>query len=149
MAEDEPRRPDLPGAIGSALAIALGIATYVAAADYSDLGAVFPRTIGGLLVALGATYLALLARGRTRRASQAAGSNLRRAGVALIMLGWAWALEPLGFLWSSTLAFAALLFIANHVRRGPRTLALHVLAGALLLGGLYALFKHVLQVPLP
>jgi hypothetical protein len=149
LTENERRRPDLPGAIGGVLAIVLGIAAYAAAADYSDLGAVFPRTIGSLLVALGVTYLAVVARGRSQRAAQAAGSTLRRAGVAVTMLGWAWALEPLGFLWSSALAFAALLFIANHERRGPRILALHVLAGALLLGGLYALFKHALQVPLP
>lgn len=149
MTENERRRPDLPGAIGSVLAIALGIAAYAAAADYSDLGAVFPRTIGGLLIALGATYLVLVARGRTHRAALEAGSTWRRAGVALTMLGWAWVLQPLGFLWSSALAFAALLFIANHARRSPRTLAMHVLAGALLLGGLYALFKHALQVPLP
>ena len=62
-------RADIPGAIGSALMIGVGAAAFWAAADYSPLGSVFPRTIGGMLVALGVVYLTLVALGRTRRAA--------------------------------------------------------------------------------
>lgn len=52
-------RPDIPGAIGSALMVLLGAGAIWAARDYSDLGAVFPRTVGALLVALGSVYILL------------------------------------------------------------------------------------------
>jgi hypothetical protein len=148
MSEPTPGR-DTPGAIGSALLIGVGVAALVYSKEFSDLGAVFPRAIGGLLVAMGVLYLLLFALGRTKRAAPAAGSNLRRAGVAVVMLGWAFALTPLGFLASSALAFVLLLMLANHDRWTLRTALLYGGAGALVLVGLYALFKHALQVPLP
>lgn len=78
-------RADIPGAIGSVLMLAVGAAAFWAADDYSSLGSVFPRAIGALLVALGATYLVLVAMGRTRRAPAPEGSNLRRAGVSALL----------------------------------------------------------------
>jgi len=140
---------DTPGAIGSALLIGVGAAALVYSSEFSDLGAVFPRAIGGLMVAMGALYLVLFAMGRTHRAAPAVGSNLRRAGVAVVMLAWAFALEPLGFLASSAIAFVLLLVLANHERWTPRTVLSYGAVGVLVLGGLYALFKHALQVPLP
>ena len=149
MTEPDPPRRDIQGVVGGVLAILVGVAAYAGAAEFSALGAVFPHTIGLLLVLFGVMLLVMALRGRTRAPAPADGSHVRRAGVALVMAGWAWGLEPIGFLWSSALAFGALLFIANHAHRSPRTLALHGLAGAVLLLGLYALFKHALQVPLP
>lgn len=142
-------RADLPGAIGSALAIAVGGAAYWAARDYSPLGAVFPRTVGVLMVALGALYLIFVALGRTRRAAAIQGSSFRRGAVAAVMLGWGFALGPLGFLPSSAAAMALLIAIAHHGRWTPRTAVLFGAAAALVLVGLYALFKHALLVPLP
>lgn len=148
MNEPTPGR-DTPGAIGSALLIGVGVAALVYSSEFSDLGAVFPRAIGGLMVAMGLLYLVFYALGRTQRAAQAAGSDLRRAGVAVVMLAWAFALAPLGFLASSAIAFALLLVLANHDRWTPRTALVYGAVGVLVLGGLYALFKHALQVPLP
>ena len=148
MNEPTPGR-DTPGAIGSVLLIGVGVAALVYSSEFSDLGAVFPRAIGGLLVAMGVLYLVFYALGRTQRAAQPAGSDLRRAGVAVVMLGWAFALVPLGFLTSSAIAFVLLLVLANHERWTLRTALLYGTAGGLVLGGLYALFKQALQVPLP
>lgn len=142
-------RADIPGAVGSALLIGVGAAAFWAAADYSSLGSVFPRTIGAMLVVLGAVYLVFVATGRTRRARPGEGSNLRRVGVAAVMLGWAFALGPLGFLPSSAAAAAALLVIANHDRWSLRTALLYSVSTAIVLGGLYGLFKVILLVPLP
>ena len=50
---------------------------------------------------------------------------------------------------SRLLAFVLLLMLANHDRWTLRTALLYGGAGALVLVGLYALFKHALQVPLP
>jgi len=140
---------DLPGAVGCLIAIGIGAAALWFSADFSDLGAVFPRTIGALLVLLGVLYLLLVLLGRTSRPAPLGGSHLRRAGVAIVMLGWAFLLKPLGFLGSSALAFVALLMLANHYRWTARTGLVYGAAGAVLLGGFYALFKLVLLVPLP
>ncbi len=142
-------RPDVPGAIGSALMVLVGAGAIYAARDYSDLGAVFPRTVGALLVALGIVYILLVALGRTRRVTGSDGSTLRRTLVALIMLGWGFGLGPLGFLPSGAAAMAALLMVAQHERWTLRTALLYGLSTSLILAGLYVLFKHVLQVPLP
>ena len=142
-------RADWPGAIGSAIMVAIGAGAIWAARDYSDLGAVFPRSVGALLVVLGLFYLVLTAIGRTRRGAALDGSNVRRAGVAIIMLAWAFALGPLGFLPSSAAAMAALLLIAHHDRWTLRTALAYGFSAAAVLGLLYALFKHALQVPLP
>lgn len=142
-------RADIPGAIGSALIICIGAVAFWAAAEFSSLGSVFPRAIGALLVALGSVYVILVALGRTRRAAAPEGSNLRRTGVAVVMLAWGFALGPLGFLPSSAAAVAALLLIANPHQWTLRTALLYGSASALVLGALYALFKLVLLVPLP
>ena len=142
-------RADIAGAIGCVLMICVGAAAFWAANDYSPLGAVFPRTIGGMLVAFGVTYLILFALGRTRRAAAPDGSHLRRAGVAIVMLAWGFALVPLGFLTSSAAAAAALLVIANHHRWTPRTVLVYAGSCAVVLGALYSLFKLILLVPLP
>lgn len=129
--------------------IAIGAAAIWFAKDFSSLGSVFPLAVGGLLVALGLLYIVLVLLGRTRRAASGGGSDLRRTAVAVVMLGWAFTLDRIGFLPSSVAAFAALLVIANHERWSARTVLLYGGAGVLVLGGLYALFKHALLVPLP
>lgn len=142
-------RPDIPGAIGSGLMVLLGAGAIYAARDYSDLGAVFPRTVGALLVALGIVYILLVVLGRTRRVAGSDGSALRRTLVAIVMLGWGFALGPLGFLPSGAAAMAALLLIAQHDRWTLRTALLYGLSTSVILGGMYFLFKQILQVPLP
>ncbi len=142
-------RADLPGAIGSGIMVAIGAGAIWAARDYSDLGAVFPRTVGALLIALGTIYITLVALGRTRRAESAEGSSLRRALVAIVMLAWGFALGPLGFLPAGAAAMAALLLIAHHDRWTLPTALAYGFSTAAVLGLLYLLFKHALQVPLP
>jgi hypothetical protein len=140
---------DLRGALGSAAAVALGGAAIWASRDFSDLGAVFPRSVGALLVALGAVYIVLTLMGRTKDVASLEGSSLRRAAAALTMLAWAFMLGPLGFLASSAAAMAALLVIANHERWSLRRALLYAGSSALVLIGLYSLFKIALKVPLP
>lgn len=142
-------RHDWPGALGSALAIAIGGGAIWAAGDFSDLGSVFPRTIGGLMVALGSVYIAFTLLGKTRRAASLDGSFVRRAGVAVVMLGWAFGLGPLGFLGASAAACAALLVIANHDRWTLRMALIYGASTAFVLASLYLLFKIILLVPLP
>ena len=129
--------------------VLIGAAAIWAARDYSDLGAVFPRTVGALLVALGIVYIVLVVLGRTQRVAAVDGSSIRRALVAVVMLAWGFALGPLGFLPAGAAAMAALLMIAQHDRWTLRTALGYGLSTATVIGLLYTLFKHVLQVPLP
>ena len=62
---------------------------------------------------------------------------------------WGFALGPLGFLPAGAAAMAALLMIAQHDRWTLRTALGYGLSAATVIGLLYTLFKHVLQVPLP
>ncbi|MEO7941713.1 MAG: tripartite tricarboxylate transporter TctB family protein [Burkholderiaceae bacterium] len=142
-------RPDIPGAVGSGLMVVIGAGAIWAARDYSDLGAVFPRTVGALLVALGIVYIVLVLLGRSRRAEGEHGSATRRALAALVMLAWGFALGPLGFLPTGVAAMASLLLIAHHGRWTLRTAVIYGIATAVVLGLMYALFQHALQVPLP
>lgn len=143
------RSIDLAGVVGSVLAIVVGAAAVWAARDFSPLGAVFPRSVGALLIALGALYIAFALLGRTQRSAALTGSMPRRAAVAAVMLGWGFALGPLGFLPASAVAMALLIAIANHDPWSARTAVVYGAAAGVVLIALYALFKHVLLVPLP
>lgn len=140
---------DVPGLIGCLLAVALGIAAIAASGDFSPLGAVFPRAISALMIVFGLAYVVLALRRPLPRPSAAPGSALRRIGTVAVMLAWAFALQPIGFLTSSVCASAALLLLAQHDRWTLRAALLYSLATALVVGGLYTLFRFVLQVPLP
>lgn len=140
---------DLGGALGCVLAMAVGGGAFWAARDYSMLGAVFPRTVGALMVALGALYLVFVLLGRTRAAAALQGSHLRRALAAAVMLAWGFALGPLGFLTSSAVAMALLVLVAQHEPWRARSAVVCVLSCSAVLLGLYALFQHALLVPLP
>ncbi len=145
---DTPRR-DAGSMIACAAFIALGIAAFWAAGDFSPLGSVFPRTVSALLVFFGALYLVLSwLRPKPPREGEG-GARGRQAAVAAVMLIWAFVLEPVGFLVSSVVAFALLLVIAHYGKWSPRLATMYAIGAALVLGGLYLLFKVALQVPLP
>ncbi|MEP7282688.1 MAG: tripartite tricarboxylate transporter permease [Rubrivivax sp.] len=141
--------PDRAGAAGVVLMMGIGAAALTFSSEFSDLGSVFPRAIGTLLIVLGALYLLRVWRGLTARGEALEGSTPRRIAVAAVMLGWAFALPWLGFLGSGAVAFALLLLVAHHGRWTPRRALLYALVGSVLLGALYALFKLALKVPLP
>ena len=143
------RRRDIGGAVGCVLAVIIGAAAIWNARNFSALGAVFPRTMSALMIALALLFLVLVLMGRTRPAEPAGGSNWRRAGVAVVILAWAYLLVPLGFLGASAAAIVALLVIANHNPWTPRTVLGYGISAAFVLAAFYVVFKHVLQVPLP
>jgi putative tricarboxylic transport membrane protein len=142
-------RSDWPALVGSVVAIGLGAAAFWAARDFSPLGAVFPRSVGLLLVILGTLHVVFFALGRTRRAAPLDGSMLRRAAVAAVMLGWGLGLGMLGFLPASAVAMAALVAIAHHGRWTARAALVFTGASGTVLLALYGLFKFALLVPLP
>lgn len=142
-------RTDWAGALAALAAAAVGAAAIAYSGDFSDLGSVFPRTIGALLVALGIACAGLSLAGRLPRPAPLEGSNLRRFALIVTMLAWAFALPYLGFLAAGAAACAVLLLIANHDRWHARSIAVYALSTGGVLIGLYLLFGVVLKVPLP
>ena len=142
-------RFDLASAVSCLALIAIGLAAMYWANNFSTLGAVFPLVVSGLMVALSCLYLVMTWLRPTARRTHEAGSGIRRFGVMVVMLAWAFLLEPLGFLVSGIVAFAALLVVAHFDRWTARIVLLYGLAGVVVLGTLYSVFKFALQVPLP
>lgn len=129
--------------------IVLGIAAFSASSDYSTLGSVFPRTISALMVFLSVLYLVLSWLRPRAAPDRTTGSKGRQVAVVVIMVAWAFALQPIGFLTSSTIAFVLLLIIGHYGDWSPRLAVLYGGAAILVLGSLYVLFQVILQVPLP
>ncbi|MDH5540595.1 MAG: tripartite tricarboxylate transporter TctB family protein [Rhizobacter sp.] len=146
---DRSARRDTPGLLGCGLAVLVGVAALAYSGGFSPLGSVFPRTIGGLMIVLALLYTGLALRRPQAATAPAGGSTLRRAGTAAVLLAWAFALQPLGFLFSSICGCIALLLLAQHDRWTPRTGLVYGLATMFVLGALYVLFRFVLKVPLP
>lgn len=142
-------RPHYAGIAGAAFFIAAGALALWHSREFSALGAVFPRTMAALMIVLSIAYIATTLLRPRGAEPQPPGSAWRRGGLMVVFLAWSLLLEPLGFLTSSIAAFAAILVIANYDRWTPRTVVAYGLAGAVVLGGLYAIFRYVLQVPMP
>lgn len=131
------------------LFIVIGVTAFVAADDFSMLGSVFPKTVSALVVVFSCLWL-LLSWIKPRDMVRAVdGSVLRQVAVGLIMLAWAFLLEPVGFLACSVVAFALLLVVAHYGSCSRRMLMLYAGATVVVTGSLYLLFTLVLQVPLP
>ncbi len=140
---------DTAGVLCAVLLAAIGAASVWAARDFSDLGAVFPSTVGALMLVLGLLYLVFGITGKGQSTAALEGSLARRVALALVMLFWVFTLDALGFLVSSALSMGALLWIANYDRWHLRSVTLYGGSALLLLLGFYVLFKVVLGVPLP
>jgi len=147
MNENPPR--DIPGIAGSVVFIIVGMLAFWGARDFSPLGSVFPRTMAVAVIVFAAAYIAMALLRPSAPAAMPVGSPWRRGAVMVVLLAWAFLLGQVGFLATSVVAYTALLVIANYDRWTPRMAVIYAVVGTLVLGGLYWVFRHVLQVPLP
>lgn len=145
---EHPRR-DIPGIIGSAVFIVVGILAIWGAREFSPLGSVFPRTMAAAMILCAAVYIAMALLRPQAPAITPAGSNWRRGALIAVLLAWSFLFEKVGFLTTSVVAYAAILVIANYDRWTPRLAVTYTAVGAVVLGGLYSIFHFALQVPLP
>ena len=153
--------------LAAALALGLGVFALSRTGEMSELGAVFPRTAAILLI-LAALGLALRSLLRQRRAAatdpapKSEGPEVstevleaprvdrpRLAGIAIALMAWALLLKPLGFLVTAGLGLAAVGLVTYRERMSLTAALLHVLAGAVLVGGFYSLFVWVLKIAVP
>ncbi len=149
MNEPQPGGPDYLGIAGCAFFIVMGALALWYSREFTPLGSVFPRTIATLMVVLSIAYIAVTVLRPRGIQPQPAGSPWRRGGLMAVFVAWSLLLEPVGFLSTSIAAFVAILVISNYDRWTPRMAVAYGLVGAVVLGGLYAIFRFVLQVPLP
>jgi putative tricarboxylic transport membrane protein len=140
---------DWHGIAGCVLAIAGGAAAWYHAKEFSPMGAVFPRTLAVVMIIGAMAYIVVAFVRPARQAAKAQGSVWRRFALVAVMAAWSLFLEQVGFLATSSVCFAAILLIANYDRWTPRMAAVYAVASAIVVGGLYAIFRFVLQVPLP
>ena len=145
----EPLRRDIRGIVGCVVLIVAGALALTYSREFSALGAVFPRTVAAAMILLSVVYIAVAVMRPAAPRAQQEGSVWRRLALVAVMVAWAVLLETVGFLTTSIVAYAALLVIANYDRWTPRTAVAYVGVGAAVLGGLYAIFRFGLQVPLP
>jgi hypothetical protein len=145
----EPPRRDVRGIAGAAVAIAVGALAWYHAKEFSAMGAVFPRTVAAAMMIFAIVYIAVSILRPSAPATPPKGSTWRRVALVAVLVAWSVLLERVGFLATSIACFAAILVIANYDRWTPRSAATYAVAGAAVVGGLYAIFRFVLQVPLP
>lgn len=146
----EPRpKPHYTGIVAAAAFIVVGALALWHSRAFSPLGSVFPRTIAVTMVVLSIAYIATTLLRPKGTEAQPPGSVWRRTALMGVFVAWSLLLEPVGFLATSIACFTAILVIANYDRWTPRMAVAYGLVGAMVLGGLYAIFRFVLQVPLP
>lgn len=140
---------DIFGLIFCVLFLVIGIAIWWVSLRYSELGAVFPRTIATLLILLSGIYILRVMFKPQAIEYELEGSNIRRFLLFLTMVLWALSLDIFGFLTSSIVGFMAILLIANYDKWSIKKAVVFGLSGLSILIVLFVLFKVVLHVPLP
>ena len=148
MSEPRPR-PDYPAIAASAAFAAIGALALWHSRDFSALGSVFPRTVGTTMILLSIAHIVVVLGRRDPPQPRAVASTWRRVALVVVFVAWSALLERVGFLATSIVAYSAILVVSNYDRWTARMAIAYVLTGALVLGGLYASFRFLLQVPLP
>lgn len=140
---------DWPGLAGAAAAFALGVWMLQEAAAFTELAAVFPRTIALVMMAAAVLLSAQILIGSVRRARTEPGVPWRRAGLVATAAGWVLLVPVLGFLTASLAGFVAAMLVARFEAWTPARWAAFLAAAVIAVGGFYLLFAHVLGVPFP
>jgi putative tricarboxylic transport membrane protein len=148
------RRPDLAGAAVALVFFAVGLYALWTSFAMTMLGAIFPRTIGGVLMALSLVQIGLSLTGRGGQASGEGGDATaegltRRLGLVAVMVAWAILFPILGFVATSLVAVILLIAIAEHERTSPLMWLVRIAAIAAMVGIFYWLMVRVLFIPMP
>ena len=145
---------DRGGIAIAGLMIVVGAVAIWQTLDMSDSDSfVFPRAVAGAMILLSLVYiLRQLVRpgaGSNDEAGLVGGSNLRRSGLMVVMVGGSLAMPWTGFMISGIIVFAAIMLLAMYDEWTPRRRWLFPLVGLVVVVGFYLLFAELLSVPLP
>lgn len=119
----------------------------------TPMGAIFPRTVGGILVVLAAIQAArcLFGQGGASELEEGVdgGSRTRRLVVGGVMIGWAFLFPPIGFIVTSLAAVLILMLVAEFNPVPLRRRLLRTGLAAIMVGLFYWLMVSVLYIPMP
>lgn len=142
---------DFGSIIVSFFLILFAIGAWYYAGEFSNMGAIFPKTFSLVLIFCSAGYIVVSLFKGTPEAKKTPGEQIWRGLVLFaVLLIWCLLLKTLGFLVSSILSYIILAVLADHDHRpNPKRLLIHAGLGILIAGIFYIGFSEFLAVPLP
>ncbi len=133
--------------------LAIGAGAVLQSLAMTPMGAIFPRTVGAVLVALSLLQLGRSLAGRggggSAEVGEAGGSVWRRGLMIAVMLGWSVAFPVVGFLTTSLIAAVLLMVAAEFERMRPAPLALRLGVLVVMVAVFHWLMVAVLNIPMP
>lgn len=149
----ETRHPDWTGALAALGFASLGAYAVAESLAMTPLGAIFPRTIGAVLIGLSVLQIArcLLGRGGSTvlEEGETGGSAPRRLALAVVLVLWVLLFPVIGFVVTSLAAALALMAIAEFETHTLRAIVLRVCIVTAMVGLFYWLMVRVLHIPMP
>lgn len=151
-----PRRIDWAGIAGSSVFAMIGSYVFITSLSLSPMAAIFPRTIGAVMVVLCAIQIATALAGNSGRSVEQTGSGAermdglgRRLTLIATMLGWAMLFPLVGVFFTSLVAAVILMATGQFGRLTSVRLAIYLVALIIMVGGFYMLMTEVLNIPMP
>jgi len=142
------------GQLGSLVVSALfaiaGAVTFYDTLSYTDRDSqVFPQTVAVILIVCSVVSFLMGLLKPDNDGGFKRGSWVRRILLIATMFACCIAMPIVGFLPAAAIAFVGGLLAAMHDRWTLRKVVIYGVSGVVIMGGFYALFKLVLNVPLP
>ena len=130
--------------------VLVGVITLCDTTTYSDMDAkVFPRAASVVLIVSAITIIVFNLLRPVNEPGFGQGAWWRRVLLVTCMLVAALVMPQAGFLPAAAIAFFGAMVAAMHARWTLLTVAQYTGAGIVIMVGFYALFRFVLNVPLP
>lgn len=148
------KQTDVGGMVVAAIMIIVGGIAIWDTTNMSDPDSfVFPRAIAIAMMLLSALFilrqLIIPSIGDNSEAGIVGGSNLRRGGLVIAMIGSALVMPWVGFMISGLIAFGCIMLLAMYDRWTSRRRIVFPLVGVIIVVGFYLMFAELLSVPLP
>jgi putative tricarboxylic transport membrane protein len=144
---------DWPGTITALIFAGLGGYAVSGSLGMTPMGAIFPRTIGLILIVLAViqTVRCYTGHGGASELEEGTtgGSVWRRVGVGTVVLAWALLFPVVGFIVTGFLAVVALMLLAEFEPLPPKQLGIRLGIAGVMVGLFYWLMVAVLYIPMP
>lgn len=134
--------------LSSIIFFALSAFIYLDSSRLSDFAAVFPITIGTILVFLSILLLVRSFKFEIKINNESV-SKLKIFLLIIVFFGWIYFLERSGFIITSLIAFNTLVLINCESNASLKQKIFFMMAGTFFIVCLYFGFKNLLQVPFP
>lgn len=146
-----PRRTDLPGLIGAAFFILLGLVIILQSQQLSTLAAAFPLTVGIAMILLSGLQVLRSLRGGGADSLEASTDDGTGRGLvlALTMLAWAVIFPHLGMFTTSIAACVSLMLTGQFGPLRGLRLPVYLLGILVMVSAFYLLMVRVLNIPMP